>query len=151
MNEKQSVKIRIYSRIDNLDDASLPCGDPEITESECDGVLDVCDGALTLTYDEVQDGGVAVACTIACEGGTVRVLRSGAISSELIFEEGKTQKSLYKIPPYAFDMTVRTKRVRGSLTSAEGLSLIYSMEIGGAKKDCRMEISLTALSGGKLL
>ena len=58
------------------------------------------------------------------------------------FSDGETFNTLYCVGPYSFDMTVRTKRIRNSLTVDGGeLQLIYSMNVGGQEKNVRMRIS----------
>ena len=60
-------------------------------------------------------------------------LKNGAVL--LCIEE----KSLYKLPPYAFDMTVKTKKLGISLTPFGGdIRISYLACIGGAEKTCEM-------------
>lgn len=148
MSEKTRVKIKIYSHIDNLDDSGLISGDSEISESLYDGFLDACADAAIIEYEERTDDGNTVSCSVKTEGERVYVKRFGAVDTEMVFEEGLAHTSIYKIPPFSFDMTVTARKIRGTLSLEKNLELIYSMEIGGAKKDCRMKISVNS-AGGK--
>ena len=78
----------------------------------------------------------------------IRVIRRGAIESDFLFEEKKAVKSLYKIPPYAFDAEIYTKRIRRCERDGETeLAVIYDMTVGEAKKSVRMKI---CYSGGSI-
>lgn len=136
----KKVKLKIESVIDNLSSAGLPEGEPEKNISECEGVLRVADGRTSLTYTEKSEGG-DIRSQIICLDGQVTVTRSGAIESELCFVEGQTHHSVYSIPPYRFDASVKAKRVRVDIGEEEGkIDLLYNMTVGGAEKTARMKI-----------
>jgi uncharacterized beta-barrel protein YwiB (DUF1934 family) len=136
----KKVKLKIESTIDNLSPAGLPEGEPEKNISECEGVLRVADGRTSLTYTEKSEGG-DIRSQIICLDGQVTVTRSGAIESELCFVEGQTHHSIYSIPPYRFDASVKAKRVRVDIGEEEGkIDLLYNMTVGGAEKTARMKI-----------
>jgi len=147
MSEKIQVKIKIYSLIDNLDDSGLTVGDSEISESVYDGFFEACADAAAIEYEERADDGNTVSCTVKAEGERVYVRRFGAVDTEMIFEQGLAHTSLYKVSPFSFDMTVTARKIRGTLSLGSTLELIYSMEIGGAKKDCRMKITVNSVGG----
>ena len=74
--------------------------------------------------------------------GSVMLRRMGGIVSDMLFIEGKETKTIYQIPPYKFDMTLTTKKIRTSFTDKCGeLQLIYSMNVGGGQKNARMKIT----------
>lgn len=140
------VKIKIESTIENLDSAGLPEGDVERNASEAEGFLRFSDGKATLTYVEENEGGRAES-EITCIDGGVTVCRRGAIESELYFKEGESHSSIYSVPPYKFDATVTTRRVRIDLTAEGGkIDLLYNMRIGGAEKSTRMKIWISKAS-----
>ena len=67
----------------------------------------------------------------------VRVVRSGAIVSDILFKENFLHKSLYTLPPYSFDMEVTTSRIR----RGEGrLDIFYKMTLGGQDKRVKMTL-----------
>ena len=75
--------------------------------------------------------------------GTVSLSRRGAIVSDILFKEGEECRTVYAIPPYKFDMTVKTRRVRNELNAEGGiLRLLYSMNVGGQEKTVRMKITV---------
>ena len=139
------VKLKIESAIDNLSPQGLPEGDPEVTISECVGSLRITDGRISLTYTEKNEG-AEIHSQMICLDGRVNVIRSGAIESELCFVEGETHHSIYSIPPYKFDASVRAKRVRVAITETGGnIDLLYNMTVGGAEKAARMKIWISQL------
>ena len=141
MSSDAKLKITVNSVIDNLSEAGMPEGDPEINIFTTDGTLAPIDGGYLLTFTEEQDGGAAKTELYVTEE-RVRLLKSGSITSEMRFSEGEIFNTLYCVGPYSFDMTVRTKRIRSSLCADGGeLQLIYTMNVGGQEKNVRMKIS----------
>jgi uncharacterized beta-barrel protein YwiB (DUF1934 family) len=135
------LSITVNSVIDNLSDSGLPEGEPEINIFTTDGTLKLIDGGYLITFTEEQDGGSATTNLYVYEGG-VRLVKSGAITSEMHFSEGEEWSTLYCVGPYSFDMVVRTKRIRNNVTECGGeLQLIYTMNVGGQEKSVRMKIS----------
>jgi uncharacterized beta-barrel protein YwiB (DUF1934 family) len=140
------VKIKIEAMIENLDTSGLPIGDTERTASEAEGFLRYSDGEVLLTYCEENEGGRADS-EIYCKDGVVKVVRQGAIESEMIFEEGVLHSSIYSLPPYKFDAAITAKRVRCDVGCDGGkIDLLYNMKIGGAEKTTRMKIWISPSS-----
>ena len=141
MSSDVKLILTVNSVIDNLSDAGLPDGDPEINIFTTDGTLSVFDGGYLLRFTEVQEGGEAHT-SLYITADNVRLVKSGAITSEMRFSDGEIFNTLYCVGPYSFDMTVRTKKIRNSLTEDGGeLQLVYSMNVGGQEKNVRMKIS----------
>lgn len=141
MSSDVKLILTVNSVIDNLSDAGLPDGEPEINIFTTDGALSVYDSGYLLRFTEVQDGGEAHT-NLYITKENVRLVKSGAITSEMRFSEGEIFNTLYCVGPYSFDMSVRTKKIRNSLTDEGGeLQLIYSMNVGGQEKNVRMKIS----------
>jgi uncharacterized beta-barrel protein YwiB (DUF1934 family) len=141
MSSDIKLILTVNSVIDNLDDAGIPDGEPEINIFTTDGTLSQNKDGYLLSFTEEQDGGKARTDLYVTEG-LVRLVKTGSITSEMRFSDGETFNTLYCVGPYSFDMTVRTKRIRNSLTEHGGeLQLIYSMNVGGQEKDVRMKIT----------
>ena len=141
MSSDIKLTLTVNSVIDNLSDTGLPEGEPEINIFTTDGTLSVYDSGYLLRFTEVQDGGEAHT-NLYITKENVRLVKSGAITSEMRFSEGEIFNTLYCVGPYSFDMSVRTKKIRNSLTDEGGeLQLIYSMNVGGQEKNVRMKIS----------
>lgn len=140
----REVKVRIESRIDELDEAGLTLGEPERAQTHAEGYFRFGDGGATLTYAEESEGG-RISSELEISGDVITVRRTGAIESELRFAEGCEHSSLYSVPPYKFDVTVRARRVRHTLSDMGGqIDVLYNMSIGGAHKAVRMKIWIQA-------
>lgn len=145
MTTIKEARIEIFSVIENLDGAGLPDGDAEKNESRATGFLHVFDDAVLITYTETNDGST-VTSEIKCAGGEVRVIRRGAIVSDMCFAEGVVHSSVYTVSPYSFDAEVKAKKVRYDISADGGrLDILYGMKIGGAEKKCRMTIKVEAV------
>ena len=141
MSSDIKLILTVNSVIDNLNDAGMPDGEPEINIFTTDGTISSTEDGYLLSFTEEQDGGKAHTALYVKEGA-VRLVKSGAITSEMRFSEGEIFNTLYCVGPYSFDMTVRTRRIRNTLTTDGGeLQLIYSMNVGGQEKSVRMKIS----------
>lgn len=134
--------IKITSIVEELDSAGLATSD-ERSEECAPCTVEKTGDTLSVSFTEVSEGGQASA-TVTLLDGCLTVHRCGAIESTLTFREGESYKTLYKIPPYAFDMTVTTKRLAVNMTEEGGeVSVLYLMSIGGADKRVRMRITLS--------
>ena len=147
MTTVKEVSLKIESVIENLDPAGLPDGEAERNQSLAEGYLKYTEGGeAILMYREESEGGAADS-EITVKDGAVTVKRMGAIESTLYFKEGETHNSVYSVPPYKFDASVYTKRVRLDLTADGGkIDLFYNMKIGGAEKNARMKIWISLSS-----
>lgn len=141
MSDKSKMIFTVNSVIDNLSESGLPEGEPEINIFTTDGCMSTDGDSLLLSFTEVQEGGEAHT-DLYVTPERVRLVKTGAITSEMHFSEGEDFNTLYRVGPYAFDMCVRTKRIRNTLSADGGeLQLIYSMNVGGQEKSVRMRIS----------
>ena len=143
MAESLSAEIKIRSVIEDVDSSGLPVGEAEITESVCRGVLRTAGADFILSYSEKSEGQSVDTELTVSQGGELRLLRRGAIESELLFSEGGEYGTLYSVGPYKFDMTVKTKRIRRALDASGGeISLVYEMTLGGSRRLARMRIEV---------
>lgn len=136
----KQAEIKILSVIENLGADGLPEGDAERNESLATGYFHITDGVTFATYTEQTEGG-DISSEVRVEQDGVRVIRRGAIESEMYFSEGVTHSSLYKVGPYAFDAEISTRKIRLELSEDGGrVDMFYNMKIGGAEKSARMKI-----------
>ena len=144
MAENVKLILTVNSVIDNLDDAGLPDGDPEINIFTTVGDMTVSDRGIKLSFTEESEGQKTTS-TLFIIKDKVILGKRGAIESDITFVEGEEYKTIYNVGPYAFDMTVRTKKIRNTLTVFGGeIQLIYSMNVGGQEKNVRMKITAKA-------
>lgn len=138
------VSIRLHSVIDNLDERGVCDTEPEISITTVRGSMRTDGDIIHLRYKESTDGGEVDTHITVYTDGRVGISRTGAILSDILFAEGEECRTVYSIPPYRFDMSVRTERIRCSLGKDGGeLALYYGMNVGGGEKRVRMKLTLT--------
>ncbi len=142
--EKNSFYVCVRSHVENLDDFGLTeSTESDVVTTPCE--LAVRGGAARISYKTESDG-VTTETEITVSRRGVMLARHGGIESVMEFLEGQTTKTLYRIPPYAFDAEIDTKRIKNTLSGDGGtLELLYLLSIGGAKK--KMRLSLTVGCG----
>ena len=135
-------KIRVLSEIENLLPSGAPDGECERTEASYDAFFKISEGKYEISYSEMSDSGKIVS-TIVISESSVKLTRRGAIESDMTFSPGLSDKSLYSLPPYSFDMVITTRKIRNNLTRDGGrLDIFYNMQIGGADKRVRMTLTV---------
>ena len=154
------VEITTHSIITDLA-GGLPVGEEEISITTSRGFLRLSEDELRLSYTENQEGGRVgtelrltqrrgEVCT-ACPDSTspryrVELSKRGGIESDMVFAEGESSKTLYRIPPYSFDMELTTDRITSTLTKEGGdLRLRYTMRVGGQDRRVRLNIKVKRL------
>ena len=105
--------------------------EPENIELVTEGVLEEAEGGWKITYAESDlTGLVGVETTFFVKGDTVTLTRTGKLSSEMVFKEGVSQDSLYKMEFGALMLTVCATRVEADLTEAGGtIDLSYNISV----------------------
>ena len=132
---------KINSNVINLDTAGLPDGESEKDEFKVRGFVKDENGEITISYVEKREES-SVSCDVTVKENSVEVKRRGDVFCDMIFTVGKTHKTVYKVPPFSFDMEIRALRVESNIQKEGGsISLLYLTNIGGAEKRCRMKIS----------
>lgn len=135
------IKLTIKSQIDNLDDYGLPDGDSEVNETSYNATMRISGEDISIAYKETDENGT-VNCTVALLGSSVTVKRNGAIVSTMVFDKNEVYNTTYLIPPYKFDMEIKTKRLKSSFTESGGyIDILYDMTVGGASKKAQMKIT----------
>ena len=137
----KKIKLDIESVITNLDDLGVPDGDPEINRTSHVGAMRTSNDETVFSYKESNENG-SISCSVTVRGESVSVRREGAICSVMVFDTGEPYKTVYSIPPYSFDMVITTKKLEISLSERGGkIDILYTMDVGGAKKSTRMRIT----------
>ena len=129
----------VRSYIEDLDESGLAT-DCEELKSESDGFLRAAEDEMLLTYTE-GEGESKVFSQVLIRGESVIVNRKGASESAMILKIGEKHTSVYKVPPYSFDMEVEAKRIRNTMSIKGGrLDLFYLMTIGGQARKVRLTV-----------
>ncbi len=105
--------------------------EPEVIELVTEGHLEPRENGWLLTYEESDLTGMeGVTTTFRIEPGKITLTRTGALSSEMVFQEGVIHESLYKVEFGALMISVCASKIAAKLTEAGGtVELVYSIEI----------------------
>ena len=105
--------------------------EPEIIELVTEGVLEAVDDGWKITYAESDLTGMdGVQTAFFIKGDTVTLTRTGKLSSEMIFKEGVSQDSLYRMEFGALMLTVCATRVESNITEKGGtVDLSYNISV----------------------
>ena len=127
----------VLSKIEDIDENGFAT-EAEEMKNECAGFLRAAEDELLITYTE-GEGESKSFSQISVRGETVLVHRRGASESSIRLRVGEKHTSIYKVPPYSFDMEVEAKRIRNSMDIKGGrLDLFYLMRIGGQDRKVRL-------------
>ena len=104
--------------------------DPDATELMTEGTMELSEEGLTLHYQESTLTGMeGTVTTFELRGPRVTLTRSGAVNSQMIFEEGQKHFSLYETPFGGLMLGVNTHRAKARIGEGGGsLSIRYALE-----------------------
>ena len=126
--------------------------EPETVEINTVGRFKNQDGRVEISYDETEvtgmEGSTTAVTFMESESEVVSMIREGAVSTALVFEEGKRHHCVYNTPFMPFQECVHTLKVVNRLTDEGYLDLDYIVEIRGAKAE-RTKFRLELLQGGR--
>ena len=105
--------------------------EPDTIELVTEGILENVDGGWKLTYAETELTGMAgVQTTFFVKDDVVTLTRTGKLGSEMVFKEGVSQDSLYKMEFGALMITVCATRIFAQLGDEGGMiDLVYHIDI----------------------
>lgn len=105
--------------------------DPDATELMTDGTLEVTEDGLVLSYEESELTGMeGTTTTFEVCGPRVTLTRSGAVNSQMVFEEGRQHTSLYETPFGELSVDIQTSELKHNLSERGGLMEIkYSIAV----------------------
>lgn len=130
-----------------ISEEDIKDAEPETLEIRSEGMLCRENGQIQYSYDETEATGMAGSTTTVSfredRPGLVTMLREGAVSTALVFEEGERHHCVYQTPFMPFEICVHTLKVDNRLERDGVLNLDYIIEIRGAQAErtkFRMEI-----------
>jgi uncharacterized beta-barrel protein YwiB (DUF1934 family) len=156
---EEEVRIKIRSELFEVEESlfsDLPEDEDELEEAIADALAEGEDetdvleintfgrcthdgGRVTFSYDESEENGMqgsVTAVTYMQENpDVVSMIREGAVSATLVFEEGKRHHCIYNTPIMPFEICVKTLKVVNRLSINGSLELDYIIEIRGAKAE----------------
>lgn len=120
----------------------------ETLEMITQGLVRVRGGRVEIVYDEGELSGMEGSRTVvsyaAHDPDTVSMIRSGAVSTALVFERGVRHLCTYETPYMPFQIGVFALSVDNRLESEGVICLDYLIEIRGAQAErCKMTMTVT--------
>lgn len=105
--------------------------DPEVIELMTDGTMEFRNGGWDISYEETELTGMAgVTTTFRVEPGKVTLERTGALKSQMVFQENVVHESLYQMPFGALMLSVKATSVFFDILPDGGvIDLSYNIEI----------------------
>lgn len=121
--------------------------DKETLEMITEGVVRMRGGRVEIVYDEGELSGMEGSRTVVSyakgEPSTVSMIRTGAVSTALVFERGVRHLCTYETPYMPFQIGVYALEVDNRLESEGVICLDYLIEIRGAQAErCRMTMKV---------
>ena len=105
--------------------------EPETIELTTDGAMEFWDGGWDISYEESALTGMeGVTTTFRVEPGKVTLTRSGALRSQMVFQQDVPHDSLYQMAFGTLMITVCAKSVFFDILPDGGvIDLVYSIDI----------------------
>ena len=105
--------------------------DPDETELMTEGTMALTEDGMVLSYEESELTGMeGTTTTFEVKGPRVTLTRSGAVNSQMVFEEGRQHTSLYETPFGELSVDIQTSELKHNLTERGGLMEIkYSIAV----------------------
>lgn len=121
--------------------------DGETLEMVTEGLVRVRGGRVEIVYDEGELSGMEGSTTVVSyakdDPKTVSMIRSGAVSTALVFERGVRHLCTYETPYMPFQIGVLALCVDNRLESEGVIALDYLIEIRGAQAErCKMTMKV---------
>ena len=105
--------------------------DPDATELMTEGTMALTEDGIVLSYEESELTGMeGTTTTFEVKGPRVTLTRSGAVNSQMVFEEGRQHTSLYETPFGELSVDIQTRELKHNLSERGGLMEIkYSIAV----------------------
>ena len=105
--------------------------DPDATELMTEGTMALTEDGIVLSYEESELTGMeGTTTTFEVCGPRVTLTRSGAVNSQMVFEEGRQHTSLYETPFGELSVDIQTSELKHNLSERGGLMEIkYSIAV----------------------
>ena len=129
-----------------IEESFSPLDEEGTMETSLFGTLEKSGDDYTLRYEEEAEGMGGTFTEVKFnekEPKMVTIVRTGALDSFMLFEEGKRNVSVYNTGIMPFEICIYTKSVDNSLLDDGYLDITYLVEIKGAsaqRTSLKMEI-----------
>ena len=105
--------------------------DPDATELMTEGTMALTEDGIVLSYEESELTGMeGTTTTFEVKGPRVTLTRSGAVNSQMVFEEGRQHTSLYETPFGELSVDIQTSELKHNLSERGGpMEIKYSIAV----------------------
>ena len=105
--------------------------EPDVIRLDTEGTMEYRNGGWYITYEESELTGLAgVTTTFRVEPEKVTLIRTGKLSSTMVFQEGYNHDSLYRMEFGTLMISVRATRVYFDIIPDGGtIDLVYNIVI----------------------
>ena len=105
--------------------------EPDKIELLTEGFLEHRDSGWEMTYEESELTGMAgVTTSFFVEEEKITLTRTGKLRSQMVFQQGVTHESLYRMEFGAMMISVTASEIRSEITEQGGMvDLVYAIEI----------------------
>ena len=105
--------------------------EPDVIRLDTEGTMEFRDGGWDITYEESELTGLAgVTTTFRVEPEKVTLIRTGKLTSTMVFQEGVSHDSLYRMEFGALMISVKATRVFFDIVEDGGsIDLVYNIII----------------------
>ncbi len=105
--------------------------EPEVIELTTEGTMELVNGGWDICYEESDLTGLrGVTTTFRVTPDEVILKRTGSLHSQMVFKQGQTHDSLYRMDFGALMIAVTARQVLFDLTPEGGfVDLVYDIEI----------------------
>ena len=154
VEESLFSKILAQQEVEYDEEDEIDLLDEEAIEIATEGVINVNGNKVELVYEETEITGMEGSKTAVYfekdNLGFVSMMRSGAVSTSLLFERGKRHHCVYNTPIMPFEICVRTLKVQNEILTSGRLLLDYIIEIRGNKAErTKFEMTVIGLEDNK--
>ncbi len=153
LTQRYAVAESLFDAAEGADEEGMelaepaPAGEPSDEPSEMlvEGRLVTTPSRVELIYEEGELSGMEGSVTSIgfdrTSSGLISMMRTGLVSTAMVFEEGKRHLCLYQTPFSDFEICVRALRVENRLLQEGRIELDYLIEVHGAQAErCKMRI-----------
>lgn len=105
--------------------------EPDVIRLDTEGTMEYRDGGWDIAYEESELTGMAgVTTTFRVEPDKVTLIRTGKLSSTMVFQEGVSHDSLYRMEFGALMISVKATRLFYDIVPDGGsIDLVYNIVI----------------------
>lgn len=105
--------------------------EPDVIRLDTEGTMEYRDGGWDITYEESELTGMAgVTTSFRVEPDKVTLIRTGKLSSTMVFQEGVAHDSLYRMEFGALMISVKATRLFYDIVPDGGsIDLVYNIVI----------------------